>query len=137
MKKCPKCENDLDESEFRKNKTRKDGLSCYCKSCIKIYDKSCYGKGRLAKIANSGIKRRERAQQVKDYIKSLNIVCECGESHPACIDFHHINPNDKKREVSKMIHCNFALETIKAEIAKCKPMCSNCHRKLHYEEKQV
>jgi hypothetical protein len=32
---CSKCKKELDESQFNKDKTKKDGLECRCKSCIK------------------------------------------------------------------------------------------------------
>lgn len=35
-KRCPQCKEIKMFSEFYKNKSRKDGLSVYCKSCIKI-----------------------------------------------------------------------------------------------------
>ena len=30
---CPKCKRDLPLSMYYKDKSRKDGLSCYCKEC--------------------------------------------------------------------------------------------------------
>lgn len=38
MKKCPRCGKEKNKSEFNKDKRRKDGLSFYCRECIrKIY----------------------------------------------------------------------------------------------------
>jgi hypothetical protein len=34
-----------------------------------------------------------------------------------------------------MIHRNYSISKIKKEIKKCSVICSNCHRKLHWEEK--
>ena len=36
MKTCPKCKKEKDESCFHKNKIKKDGLTVYCKECIRI-----------------------------------------------------------------------------------------------------
>lgn len=33
MKRCKRCGRELDESEFYKNKLKKDGLQPYCKEC--------------------------------------------------------------------------------------------------------
>lgn len=41
-KKCSKCGRELPLSEFNKDKSRKDGLQSYCKSCQKQYKKQWY-----------------------------------------------------------------------------------------------
>jgi len=38
-KKCTKCRRELPLSEFTKDKTRRDGLECWCKSCSNEYNK--------------------------------------------------------------------------------------------------
>lgn len=40
MKECSKCHRVLPESEFYKDRSRKDGLNHRCKSCIKNYNKN-------------------------------------------------------------------------------------------------
>lgn len=57
---------------------------------------------------------------------------DCGEGHPACIEFHH--PNDDKTEgVAKMVHNGYGRDRVRAEIEKCVPLCANCHARRHYE----
>ena len=53
----------------------------------------------------------------------------CGESEPVCIDFHHVNPDEKELAVSQMN--GWPKDKILAEISKCVTICSNCHRKVH------
>jgi DNA-directed RNA polymerase beta' subunit len=36
MKRCPRCKKTLDKKCFYKDKSTKDGLTCYCKDCQKI-----------------------------------------------------------------------------------------------------
>ncbi len=62
--------------------------------------------------------------------------CEvCGENHPACLDFHHHDPSQKKFSVSaKRDHPS--LKQLQEEIAKCQVLCTNCHRKEHYRQKE-
>lgn len=60
--------------------------------------------------------------------------CQCGESHPACIDFHHIDPTTKDRSIARILHDTRSKNTLLKELAKCVAICANCHRKLHYEE---
>lgn len=43
---CCKCERDLPLSMFHKDKSRKDGLSCYCKECRLTYAKEHHIKVR-------------------------------------------------------------------------------------------
>lgn len=57
----------------------------------------------------------------------------CGESHPACLDFHHKNPKSKIGLIRKLsIYSNNNDRVIK-EIGKCILICANCHRKQHYK----
>lgn len=56
----------------------------------------------------------------------------CDESHYACLDFHHINKQDKINTIGRMIKNKiYTLEDIQSEIKKCVIVCTNCHRKLH------
>jgi len=49
----------------------------------------------------------------------LDLKCEtCGESHIACLDFHHIDPSKKAFKISHSIR-SYCKERILAEIAKC------------------
>ena len=59
----------------------------------------------------------------------------CEETHPACLEFHHRNSSTKFTEVSTMVQHGYSKENIENEISKCDLICSNCHRKLHWEEK--
>lgn len=78
---------------------------------------------------------RRRAERRLWFRKlKAGLVCECGEDHPGCIDFHHNDPTDKRNDVSRMVRQALAEEVILAEIAKCRVVCSNCHRKLHWED---
>lgn len=38
MKRCPKCKQGKDETNFCKNKSMNDGLSCWCKECSNKYN---------------------------------------------------------------------------------------------------
>lgn len=61
--------------------------------------------------------------------------CEiCGESDYRVLSFHHVNPSEKEKEVSRMV--KKGTKKLLAEIAKCQVLCANCHQKLHYDLKQ-
>jgi hypothetical protein len=55
----------------------------------------------------------------------------CGETCSICLDFHHKDPTQKDRNVSRMKNSSHSIKAIKKEIHKCIVVCSNCHRKLH------
>jgi len=57
---------------------------------------------------------------------------DCPETHPACLDFHHREGEEKTMRVSKLVYQG-TLSALQAEVAKCDVVCSNCHRKHHFE----
>jgi protein-arginine kinase activator protein McsA len=59
----------------------------------------------------------------------------CGENHPAALDFHHIDPSTKDREVSWFLKNSQFTKAIE-EATKCVVLCANCHRKHHWQEKK-
>lgn len=82
-------------------------------------------------------KAKERKIKIRKEFNDFksNLKCEkCGESHVATLDFHHINSNEKEIGISKAIALGWGVERIKKELDKCIVLCSNCHRKLHYNE---
>lgn len=42
MKRCSRCNRELDESQFYKNKNSADGLQIWCKDCMRETSKSRY-----------------------------------------------------------------------------------------------
>lgn len=66
--------------------------------------------------------------------KENNPCKHCKESHVACLDFHHLH--DKEVEISRAIQ-DWGLTRLKKEIEKCIVICTNCHRILHDEERNV
>jgi hypothetical protein len=82
-------------------------------------------------------RRKELSEWLYNYKCSL--VCElCPEKHPACLDFHHNDPIGKEVDISQIIYQRgWGKERIFEEILKCKVLCSNCHRKLHWSEKRL
>lgn len=98
----------------------------------KEYERNWYktiGKEKR-KSANKNWRERKK-QEYKEWKATLK--CErCGENHPACLDFHHLDPNEKEMSIATMAGL-FSLDRIKEEASKCIVLCSNCHRKEHYK----
>jgi hypothetical protein len=74
---------------------------------------------------------RARKVERMRQLKSERGCKECRERHPACLEFHHRDPEQKEFLISSVA---FRLTETKmlAEIEKCDVLCSNCHRKLHW-----
>ena len=86
-------------------------------------------------------KDRERWQKREQNVRQLLLdarvggCVKCDEKHPSCLDFHHRSGKmDKLGNIGEFRH--FGYKRLLAEIAKCDVVCSNCHRKYHWEERQ-
>lgn len=98
-----------------------------------IYHKTHYDKNKESEKQRIKLRKTELYEWLVEY-KSTHPCEMCGESHPACLDFHHIDPGTKDREVSTGVADGWGKKRILEEIAKCKVLCSNCHRKLHWNQ---
>jgi len=67
VKRCTKCKQEKELSEFCNNKAQKDGLNCRCKSCVKEYQQ--INKQKIAKRAKKWQQnhRHQRKEYLKDY----------------------------------------------------------------------
>jgi hypothetical protein len=83
-------------------------------------------------------RKRQSAHRAKlrAYVLGVKLSgCKrCGESHPACLQFHHIDPSTKVDRVNRLLAQTKSLEKVKIEISKCELLCGNCHAKEHWDE---
>ena len=84
---------------------------------------------RGVKKANAKAKAGLQAYLIR--VKAESACIECGEDHPACLDFHHRDPATKFFPVSNAPTRKVSIARLQKEIDKCDILCSNCHRKLH------
>ena len=75
---------------------------------------------------------RVRRSWVEKYKTGLECAF-CGEKHVACLDFHHNDPATKLFNVNLGNISKHTDQEIRDEISKCTVLCSNCHKKLHYD----
>lgn len=66
----------------------------------------------------------------------------CGEKDPVVLDFHHRDGETKHKNLlnyssSHKSFSDLAWETMIDEIKKCDVVCSNCHRRITYNEKKI
>lgn len=76
-----------------------------------------------------------RSKELKQWMRSLKstLSCStCGENHPYCLEFHHLDSGEKDMAVSQAIVNGWSKERVLDEISKCQVLCANCHRKVHH-----
>lgn len=132
-KKCPECQRNLLLGKFHvRVRNGKESPCSYCKEC---------NKDRLKKHYNNNLqyykdrKRRYRNERRRwfEELKSTLQCNRCDERHIVCLEFHHIDPTAKEYNVGSMVNSIKPIQRIEDEIAKCEVLCSNCHRKEHYD----
>lgn len=125
--KCCQTEKPLEDFSFKCK--AKNTRHSKCKTCHRVDTNNHYKKYSEKYILAASEKKKQIREWWQDYKKQFK--CACGESHPACIDFHHPEDN-KEKDVSAFFN-EGAINKGLDELKKCIPICSNCHRKLHYE----
>jgi hypothetical protein len=78
-------------------------------------------------------RRREEIRAWFAELKSGRECERCGERRPHCLQFHHVDAEDKDTEVATAVGYGFSRERIIAEVAKCIVLCANCHLKHHWK----
>lgn len=134
---CNKCLTTKPIEEFPWKQKSKGTRQYHCQECARAHSREWYNKNKQAHVANVRTYNKKSVDAYKEYISSLNLKCaHCGETHEAVLDFHHVDPGTKEYTVSYLSGKGFSLDKIKKEIDKCIVLCSNCHRKLHWAERQ-
>jgi hypothetical protein len=129
LKLCNYCSQEKTIDSFNYKQKTKGTRQSFCKSCQQKIKKEYYEKNKSYFIEKANQKKKQTRQWWQEYKKQFK--CACGESHPACIEFHHHEKN-KEKDVSTLFN-EGAIKKGLEEIKKCIPICSNCHRKLHYD----
>lgn len=101
---CKTCEERL---EFRQ------GKAGYCKPCKAVYD------------------RERKVLKRRSYHKFLSgISCQaCGETHPHCLEVHHLYKGAKRYDSSRAQSACYNIEDINS--GKATVLCSSCHSIFH------
>lgn len=110
------------------------------KTLSKEYHKS-YGAKHYA--ANKELyKSRARTntplyiERNREYVRNIKLASGCVKcgynEHHVCLDFHHLDSEDKDDNVARLVNSASSIKRIDKEIAKCIILCANCHRLEHY-----
>lgn len=106
-----------------------------CKVCYAEQRKKLY-PGKKNKIVAKTKASRIALAKLVDELKR-NVPCaDCSKIYePVCMEYDHID--NKKLAVSKMVHENFSINSIKEEIAKCELVCVLCHKTRTYNRLMI
>jgi len=90
--------------------------------------RSCYQARKKAR-------RDELSEWLNDIKKTLSCK-RCGNNDYRVLDFHHRDEREKEFTIGDALK-RLGPERILKEIAKCDPLCANCHRIVHWEKKNI
>ena len=99
----------------------------------KAYGAEWYQRNRKRVLEQTRKRKKAQRQQWHDFKAGLSCLF-CGFSHPAAIDFHH--PDAKGETKVSQYAQRGQWKRAYAEAEKCYALCSNCHRILHYNERE-
>jgi predicted HNH restriction endonuclease len=132
--KCNGCNEEKSENEFSFKNKILNIRGSKCKACHAKYVKKHYKKNKKDYIQRAKIDKPNQLRKTKELILSLKIACvKCSEDHPAVLDFHHPDATIKEHNIGDL----HSRKKIIEESKKCIVLCSNCHRKLHYDERKI
>lgn len=132
---CKKCDSPkpLNEEYWHRRKSHHTGWEFYCKECVRKTTKSTYHKNK-AKWNETTKRNHDRVKNLIYEYKTNKGCSKCSENRHWVLDFHHIDPNEKKFQIGDGGKGGWKKN--KKEIDKCVVLCSNCHRDFHYQEKE-
>ena len=88
--------------------------------------------------AKSHKKRYEaRNKRFITLLKKTSHCIKCSLKKWYLLEFHHIDPSTKTKNITDLQFNAYSLERIKNEIRKCVILCRNCHMEYHHLEEQV
>lgn len=132
MKSCTKCSEEKPFTEFSPRKG-KSLYNSWCKDCVRTHNRIKY---KSSPEDRQRIRRNHKNSSArnKDYWRSYlkdKSCLHCGFNNPVALDFHHLDPKDKKNSVAVLKNNSYSIETIEKEMSKCIILCANCHRIEH------
>jgi hypothetical protein len=85
-------------------------------------------------------KKKEFEKRNKEFIQRYKKICKCKKcglsNKPYLLEFHHLDPSIKYKNVTDLQFNAYGIQKIKDEIRKCVMICRNCHMEYHYLERQ-
>ncbi|HYT42709.1 MAG TPA: hypothetical protein VEP90_10200 [Methylomirabilota bacterium] len=76
--------------------------------------------------------RRNQAEEFRKW-KEFAGPCKCGMGDGRVLEYHHLNPKEKKFGINVLNWYQVSLKDLLDEIAKCEVLCRNCHTIEEFE----
>lgn len=96
----------------------------YCSICKKVHDQ--VSDTPCNSIRDRSENRDIVSEAICEYLRH-NPCIECGEPDIRVLEFDHLDPTTKLFNVGD--RSNRSIDSVFTEIAKCRVLCANCHRK--------
>lgn len=132
LKKCTRCKEIKQFSEFHTSRSRSGGLQGYCKSCAKSsnYQWREQNPGRLSEI-----KRDSHARTKQLILDHYGAFCSCcGEANPKFLTIDHINDDgaEHRREIGRGSRNFYAWLVKNSFPTGFRTLCFNCNAGRHW-----
>lgn len=129
-KKCRRCEDVKNISEFQVFSRNKDGLQPYCRDCKRVFDRELYQKNPRRNYERNKANTNRNRLWLYEYLKNKKCEWEsCTVDDPDMLVLDHLEPSEKRLEVSRMVGSSYGLKAVQEEVAKCRVLCANHHQK--------
>ena len=108
----------------------------YCDECLSHgfgIKKSQYTEEQLSELKKNYVVNFRRKVKA-ELVTYKGGHCEkCGyDKCTDALEFHHIDPSQKDFSISGR---SLSFERLKSEVDKCILVCSNCHKEIHFEQR--
>ena len=137
MKRCPGCGRELPVGEFNFKSRRTQRRQVYCRECTRDQVRDHYRRNADYYIAKAKLRTARERKRVRQRVLAFlatHPCVDCGESDLRVLDFDHVDPTTKLRDVGYLIGADYAWVNIASEIATCVVRCANCHRRRTAEQ---
>lgn len=132
---CTVCAVDQDDEAFAWKNRAAGRRATTCRSCKATQQRAWYEANRTRHVANVAARGATQMAIVRAYIREAKDrpCADCSIRYPWYVmDFDHVR-GKKVSDISRMVARRATLAAVKAEVAKCEVVCSNCHRARTYE----
>ena len=136
MKVCTKCLIEKTDTNFFIRDKQTGRRHSQCKECYSLHRRTYYA-AHYEKYREHYLQRaKQRRHQLRadfhkrmlDYLSDKSCLI-CGEDDIRVLEFDHIVPSEKRFDISQGVRLGYNWDEIYQEIAKCRILCANCHKK--------